>query len=169
MKVRALIPILVLLFAIAGCDQDEAKPNALRKPPEPVQPVVVAQADPAKKKYDRQCKKNGKCEVAVTVNNCVITVDADTLAVEPDNRAITITWNITGNDYVFAPDGIKFTTDGWEKEFKDPKSNNDKFSWHDINPKSATQGRSYKYWVKVVAKKSGVACPTLDPIIVNDL
>ncbi|HXF80315.1 MAG TPA: hypothetical protein VN598_15725, partial [Usitatibacter sp.] len=69
---RASIAVLALAFALAGCGKKEQE--AAPKTPAPVaQGPAVAQLPPpatAGPKTDYVCKKNGKCEVAITIKDC---------------------------------------------------------------------------------------------------
>jgi hypothetical protein len=177
---RASIVILALGLALAGCGKKEQE--ATSKTPAPVtqgpavaQAPAVAQLPPpalAGPRTDYVCKKNGKCEVGITIKDCSskgIILDYSSVAVERGNTDIEITWTIATDGYEFAAtDGVKFKESDWQKEFKDGKANKNKYSWHDLNPQGPQQSRVFPYSVTIV-KKGGAACATKDPTVINDV
>lgn len=182
---RASIVILALGFALAGCGKKEQEatsntpaptpPPAAAQPPVVTQGPAVAQLPPpavAGPKTDYVCKKNGKCEVSITIKDCSpdgIILDYSSVAVERGNTDIDIIWTIATGGYEFAAkDGVKFKESDWAKEFKDGKANKNKYSWHDLNPQGPQQSRVYPYTVTIV-KKGGAACASKDPTVINDV
>ena len=176
MENRALAAALALGLVLSGCAKKEEQAAAPAKPQPPVaQGAAVAQLPtpaPAGPKADYVCKKNGNCEVGVTVKDCSpngIVLDYPTIGVERGNTDIDITWTIATDGYEFAPEtGVKFKESQWEKEFKDGKANKNKYTWHDLNPQAAQQGRAFPYTVTIV-KKGGAACASKDPTVINDV
>ena len=179
MKHRALIAALAVGLALAGCSRED-KTTTLRKPPEPVTTAPANPAQgvaqlpppaPAGPKPDYVCKKNGKCEVGITIKDCSpngIVLDYPSVGVERGNTDIDITWTIATSGYEFSAEGVKFKESQWEKEFKDGKANKNKYTWHDLNPQDKQQGRAFPYTVTIV-KNGGAACASLDPTVINDI
>lgn len=174
MKHRALIAALSVGLALAGCAKKEtaATPAAPQTQAPPANTVAqLPPPAPAGPKPDYVCKKNGNCEVGVTIKDCSpngIILDYPAIGVERGNTDIDITWTIATADYEFAADGVKFKESQWEKEFKDGKANKNKFTWHDLNPQDKQQGRAFPYTVTIV-KKGGAACASKDPTVINDI
>ncbi|HEX4332964.1 MAG TPA: hypothetical protein VH040_12545 [Usitatibacter sp.] len=174
MEHRALIVTLALGVALAGCGKKEQE--AAPKPPAPVAqgPAVAQLPTPAMAgpKSDYVCKKNGKCEVAITIKDCSpngIILDYSAVGVERGNTDIDIIWTIATDGYEFATkDGVKFKESDWQKEFKEGKANKNKYSWHDLNPQGAQQSRAFPYTVTIV-KKGGAECASKDPTVINDI
>jgi hypothetical protein len=177
---RASIVILALGLALAGCEkkEQEATPKTATPPQAPAvaQGPAVAQlptpAPVAVPKTDYVCKKNGKCEVGITIKECSpkgIVLDYSSVAVERGNTDIDITWTIATDGYEFAAtDGVKFKESDWQKEFKDGKANKNKYTWRDLNPQGPQQSRVFPYSVTIV-KKGGAACASKDPTVINDV
>jgi hypothetical protein len=177
---RASIVILALGLALAGCEkkEQEATPKTATPPQAPAvaQGPAVAQlptpAPVAVPKTDYVCKKNGKCEVGITIKDCSsdgIVLDYSSVAVERGNTDVDITWTIATSGYEFAAkDGVKFKESDWAKEFKDGKANKNKYTWHDMNPQGPQQSRVFPYSVTIV-KKGGAECASKDPTVINDV
>jgi hypothetical protein len=167
---RALIASLALGVALAACEKKQEPSATLAKAPGP----SVAQMPPAAPsgpKPDYVCKKNGNCEVGVTIKDCSpdgIVLDHPSVGVERGNTDIDITWTIATADYEFSTEGVKFKESQWEKEFKDGTANKNKYTWHDLNPQGPQQNRAFPYTVTIV-KKGGAACASKDPTVINDV
>ncbi len=106
----------------------------------------------------------GICKVEVTVVNCVVTVSPLTLCVPLPRGAKNIHWDIVGNEYTFAPNGIVITDPDGEFDADELSNAGKKFKWHNKHTKEGY----YKYSVNVM-KNGGTptACPTYDPLIAN--
>jgi len=182
MKHRALLAVLALGAAVAGCEKQTPATPA----PKAVEPVVQAPAPtpapaaattqaaanpPASMRhYDRKCGKSAKCEVSITVTECStngIIVDYGVLGVETGTRDVDIRWTIATAGYEFAEDGIKFKGDAWQKEFDQKAHNKNEYKWRDRNNMGSPPERSYDYTITIV-KKGGAACASKDPTVVND-
>ena len=173
MKHRALIAAIAATLALAGCAKEEEKAAASRPAPQPpATPAQVAAPSTGSPTPDYVCRKNGKCEVGITVKDCSpggIVLDYAAIGVERGNTDVDITWSIATADYEFAPaDGVKFKGGEWQQEFKDGKANKNQYTWHDLNPRGASQSRAFPYSVTIV-KKGGAACATKDPTVINDV
>ena len=108
---------------------------------------------------------SGVCKVDVTVVNCAITVEPNTLTVQQPRGRKKIHWDIVSADYIFAANGIAFKDDP-DSEFDTPdlSPTAKKFKWDDKHSKAGY----YHYSVTVI--KTGAdpkQCPTLDPLIAN--
>jgi hypothetical protein len=170
MTQRALIASLALGVALAACEKKQETSATPAKAPGPSVAQLATPATPGPKP-DYVCKKNGNCEVSVTVKDCSpggIVLDYPTVGVERGNTGIDITWTIATADYEFSTDGVKFKDSQWEKEFKDGKANKNKYTWHDLNPQDTQQNRAFPYTVTIV-KKGGAACASKDPTVINDV
>lgn len=104
------------------------------------------------------------CNLTVRVSHCSVSVDNPQLHVAKGGQK-QIIWHLRSSDpaVAFAPDGIFFksATNG---QFPDlHKEGGSIFRSTDLN----TAGGTYTYGVRVTS--SGNACPTLDPIVVNDM
>ena len=121
-------------------------------------------------KPDVYCKKNGTCDLVVTVTSCDPSgagISVPELTGIEAGAAKQINWYLISDTYDFAPtDAIKFKTDGWQDEFSPPTGNANKWITKDKNRN--TGPTEYQYSVTVV-KKGGAACATKDPTIVNGL
>lgn len=176
MRHRELTAALVMTLLAASCGKEEEKAAAPAKAPSPaVQAPPVAQVAapaPAGLKPDFVCKKNGKCEVAITVKDCSpdgIVLDYAAIGVERGNSDVDVTWNIATAGYEFAlSDGVKFKGGDWQKEFKDGNANKGRYTWRDLNPQGAQQAREFPYSITIV-KQGGAACATKDPTVINDV
>ena len=167
---RALIAALALGIALAGCEKKQEQAATPAKPAGPAVAQLPPPA-PAGPRPDFVCKKNGNCEVAVTIKDCSsngIVLDYSSIGVERGNTDIDITWTIATADYEFSTEGVKFKESLWEKEFKDGKANKNKFTWRDLNPQDTQQGRAFPYTITIV-KKGGAACASKDPTVINDV
>jgi hypothetical protein len=107
----------------------------------------------------------GNCAVAVNVYiDCSV---ADNIFATPDrapvakgNPDIRIEWTLYKSGFAFADvDGIDFHGD--TQFYNGRKLADDKFEWFDHNQDSGP----HKYTIKLL--HSGVACPPLDPGIIN--
>jgi hypothetical protein len=150
---KALWLALLAAFALDACAADAPKPAPLKKPP------------------TKTCSdKDPECKLTITVASCTpdgITIDHDSLGVLYGSRDVKIDWIITTPGYAFKDDGIKFKTDGWQKEFDQPKANKNTFRWRDRNNMGGARNRVYTYGITIV-KADGSACATKDPDLVND-
>lgn len=107
---------------------------------------------------------SGVCKVDVTVIDCTITVDPDTLTVPLPHGRKKIHWDIVSADYIFAANGIVIKLPDGEFDTSDLSATGKKFKWDDKHSKEGY----YHYSVNVI--KTGVdpkACSTLDPLIAN--
>jgi hypothetical protein len=107
----------------------------------------------------------GLCRVEVSVVDCVVSLQPDRLPVPERGRGKNIHWDIMGNEYVFAANGIVIDRPDGEFDARELSHDGKKFKWHNKHTK---QG-DYKYSVNVI--KTGVdprACPTHDPVISNE-
>lgn len=111
------------------------------------------------------CNPGGVCQVEVTVVDCVVSLNPNTLVVPlPRNQTKTIQWDIVGNEYGFAPNGVVITNPDGEFSAPDLSATGKKFKWKNKHTKPG----EYKYSVNVV--KTGLnpkACPSHDPVISN--
>jgi hypothetical protein len=89
------------------------------------------------------------------------------LGVRKGSRNVNIDWIIVTKGYQFKDDGIKFKTDGWQKEFDSPNAKKDHFRWRDLNNAGGADGREYSYGVTIY-KDDGSPCTTKDPVVIND-
>jgi hypothetical protein len=113
----------------------------------------------------RPCNQ-GTCPIDVTVyidcsdpNN--ILAGPERAPIARGNRDPVIEWTIYKSGYTFAPNGIDFHGD---PQFHDPQPQGDKkFRWFDTN--SETTPTYHKYTINLL--RDGVACPPLDPGIIN--
>jgi hypothetical protein len=113
----------------------------------------------------RPCNE-GMCPVALTVYlDCS---DSNNILASPEkapiargNRDPRIEWTIGKSGYTFAPNGIDFHGD---TQFHNGQRLGDqKFQWFDTN--SETTPTYHKYTINLL--HDGVACPALDPGIIN--
>ncbi len=153
---KALWLALLAAFAFDGCAAD---------------PPKSAGASPLKKPPTKNCSdKDPECKLTITVASCTpdgITIDHDALGVLYGSRDVKIDWIITTPGYAFKDNGIKFKTDGWQKEFDQPKANKNTFRWRDRNNAGGPRNRVYTYSITVV-KSDGSPCATKDPDLIND-
>jgi hypothetical protein len=114
--------------------------------------------------------------VACAGNNCKVDIsvygedcsNTDNIQAAPDAAPIKrgnanprIEWTIVTGGFTFAPNGIDFRGNS---EFHDPRQlGPTKFQWFDTN--SETAAHYHKYTINLV--HDGVACPPLDPGIIN--
>jgi hypothetical protein len=148
---------LLTAFALAACAAD---------------PPKTAGASPAKHgPPSKTCSdKDPECKLTITVASCTpdgITIDHNSLGVMYGSRDVKIDWIITTPGYAFKDDGIKFKTDGWQKEFDQPKADKNKFRWRDRNNAGGARDRVYTYGITIV-KADGSPCATKDPDVLND-
>lgn len=114
--------------------------------------------------------KDPKCELTITVTACTpdgIAIDHDVLGVLTGSRDVKIDWIIATPGYAFQDDGVHFKTDGWQKEFDQPKAAGNKYRWRDRNNAGGPPAREYSYGITVV-KSDGSPCATKDPTVIND-
>ena len=141
---KSWLPGLLISIGLLGCGTDPR-----------VHPSMVG------------CNPGGNCKVAVTVNNCVITVDPDPLPVPDRQRVKSIDWDIASSDgyvYVFRSNGIVFKESNDEFDEPELSNNGKKFTWRD---KHSVAG-DYRYSVNVARTgKDPKDCLTLDPVISN--
>ncbi len=108
-----------------------------------------------------------ECRVAITVTNCVITVETPVLGIKKGNRDVDIIWQIRSKGAVFARENpIFFKGDRVEaaRQFTLPKLlGEQEFRWRDANSSPG----EFRYGVTVV--DGGKACAPLDPIIINEM
>lgn len=112
------------------------------------------------------CNDGGNCKVAVTVNNCVITVDPPVLSVPGTGTPKKIRWDLAssdGEEYYFRGNGIVFKETN--TEFDEPELSKDgkRFTWRD---KHSIAG-DYRYAVNVTRTGVDPKDCTLDPVISN--
>jgi hypothetical protein len=106
------------------------------------------------------------CRVDVNVNNCVVSPFPDPIPVPPSNNVIKWTIKATdGTGYHFPHDGIRIKgpSDSGIKPDPGVIGNGKMFVMHDDH----TVHGPIPYAVLVVRDSNGVACPLLDPIILN--
>lgn len=103
------------------------------------------------------------CTVRISVDaNCVVSADPYSLVVGGVAGPVTIVWTVSGPDATFAAgDGIAFDPSG-AGVFSKVEGGQQTYVFRD----SGTNG-VYHYVVN--ARQAGRACPTLDPIGVNDM
>jgi len=108
------------------------------------------------------------CNLVVTVSHCSISVDNPTLHVGggTHNPNVRINWMVRsadpGSAVSFGADGIFFKppTNG---QFTNVGGSGAVYSATDLN----SMGGTYQYGINVT--QGGTACPTLDPIVINDM
>jgi len=151
---KAFWPALVASAALIGCA--------------PVTPSIAATTTA---KPTKTCSNaDTTCQLNITVTACTpdgISIDNDVLGILKGSRNINIDWVIKTPGYAFQANGIAFKTDGWQKEFDQPKANKNTFRWRDMNP-GGTAARAFSYGI-TITKADGSACATKDPTIVNDI
>jgi hypothetical protein len=135
------------------------------------EPPKQTAVSPLKKPPTKTCSnKEAECRLTITVASCTpdgITIDHGSLGILYGSRDVKIDWIITTPGYGFKDDGIKFKTDGWQKEFDQPKAEKSRFSWRDRNNAGGARDRVYSYGITVV-KADGSPCATKDPDVIND-
>jgi hypothetical protein len=155
-KILLLASAFLAAFVLNACAADPPKPTA---------------ASPLKHPPTKSCNdKDPECKLTITVSSCTpagIVIDHASLGVLYGSRDVKIDWVITTPGYGFKDDGIKFKTDGWQKEFDQPKADKNKFRWRDRNNAGGARDRVYSYGITIV-KADGSPCATLDPDLVND-
>ena len=120
--------------------------------------------------YDADlCKNPNKCEIVVTVEQgCVIKPHPYTYGMPRGMHNVDITWTIdpksVGNA-AFTSNGIAFKTAN--SEFEPPRQAGAAFKAKDKNPNvPGNPMRGFPYTITVT--QGGVACPPLDPTVIND-
>jgi len=156
MMKKTLWAALAAAFIFNACAADPPKP---------------AGASTLKRQPTKHCTdKDPECKLTISVASCTpdgITIDHESLGVLYGSRDVKIDWIITTPGYIFKDDGIKFKTDGWQKEFDQPKADKNKFRWRDRNNAGGPRDRVYTYGITVF-KADGSTCATKDPDLVND-
>lgn len=106
----------------------------------------------------------GNCAVAVNVY--IDCSDANNILASPErapvakgNNDVRIEWTLYKSGYAFADNGIDFHGDSQFQRGK--KLGDQKFEWFDTNSDSTY----HKYTINLL--HDGVACPPLDPGIIN--
>lgn len=113
------------------------------------------------------CDGHGACKVRVSVTNCVITPDPETLPVTGKNILIFWELDLGSMLYRFPDDGIKLKTPSTEFDEPEAQAHGKKFKLHDKN--SLTGEHRYEYAIKVqrLVMFNWVDCQPLDPWVVN--
>lgn len=121
-----------------------------------------AQVQPVDQRNAVYCHQKS-CTVRIAVDaNCVVSADPYSLVMGGVTGPITIVWTVSGPDATFAAaDGIAFDPTG-NGVFSKTEGGQQTYVFHN----SGTHG-VYHYVVN--ARQGGRACPTLDPIGVNDM
>jgi hypothetical protein len=117
--------------------------------------LFVAFGAAAQGKPDRQ-------DIDVTVENGKTTVKEEIARTTEKHGAVV--WKAQ-QGYAFAEDGIVIEAKGKDKFNCKISQNGQKFRCAKL---AHIKGDRYKYVVKLIEKKSGVALAPLDPIILND-
>ena len=149
MTTRLLLCVLAAGLGLAGCAPVQTKDN----PP-----------------FDRDyisCASN-KCDIEVTVNNCLaergITVNIKALEVR--GRNVKLQWTIVTQNYKFATDGIVIKDYDSKREFTDPTRESDKiYSWK--YKASPDVKKVYEYGVYVERIDPSASCLPYDPWVRN--
>jgi hypothetical protein len=114
------------------------------------------------------CKEK-ECRVKVTVSACAISVDPESLGIAKGVHDVEIVWEIKNSPGVTFPreNAIFFKEKdraAAARQFRAPRLRDEKtFSWLDANSGPG----EFHYGVNVI--DNGKACPTLDPIVINDM
>lgn len=133
---------------LAGCE-------TLRPGPKP--------ADAPRADVAAKCeKKEPVCHIDVKVKDCKVTVTPDEKRVASRPEGVAMQWTIRGSPGVrFAYDGIVF-----DKRTRVFTVERGALAGDTFTMFNTTEPGKYKYSVNVV--DNGKACPSHDPIIVND-
>ncbi|HEX8009452.1 MAG TPA: hypothetical protein VF814_00685 [Casimicrobiaceae bacterium] len=103
------------------------------------------------------------CRVVVTIANCQISAEPESIEIGKENRDVELQWDIATAGFAFSDEGIVVNDDPG-REFRSPrKPQPTKFLLNDRH----TFAKDYKYTVNV---KASSACPALtaDPWVVNN-
>src|ERR1700687_6077888 len=146
MMSKAMLLGVVVTLGLAGCQHHARKPD-----------------------FSASTLKCGgqQCDVKVTVDNCVVSVDPEVLDLRQGSGNQDITWKLATDGYTFSTvvtNAIVIKSDDPSGQFHSPSHQGRSIT---LKFKHKTPGQYYEYGVNVVRTADGQRCSTKDPWVVE--